>query len=108
MKKLLKCLSLKNKTLCESTKEKDDEILKNNNFWPDWNYNVGHEDSIEDRYNSDLIAFMSHIVEPEIPDITMIYKPKINNECYIIKSDDYLIYQFNEINISSSSSVISS
>ena len=76
-------------------------------LWKDWNYNVGHNDYICDKYNSNIIAFMSNIMKPIENEIIMIYNPKskdvdFTNECYFVKSNTYNIGPLNNIYIRSS------
>lgn len=78
-------------------------------LWKDWNYNVGHDDFICDKYNPDMITFMSNIMKPAEHDIIMIYNPEskdveIVDECYFVKSNTYIIGPFNNIYIQSSHS----
>ncbi len=65
--------------------------------WNDWNYKVGHDELIEDKYNSSIIAFMSPLMRVHEYDIKMIYSPDYNtnvtkgDNCYKIKSGTYNI-----------------
>lgn len=78
-------------------------------FWEDWNYNVGHDDMIEDRNNDDLIAFMSRYGVITEPNVTMVYTPidnehvKIEKSSYNILSGCYDMYPINETNVCSNS-----
>ena len=78
-------------------------------FWENWNYNVGHDELIEDRYNEDLLVFMSRFGVVSEPNVTMVYRPVYNDNInieesnYNIVSGVYKIYPLNQINISSNS-----
>lgn len=79
-------------------------------FWKNWNYNVGHDTMIEDKFNSDLIAFLSPMMNPVEHDIIMIYNPSVNNEkvtqsekCYEISQGEYQLLPTNVIYIQSNS-----
>ena len=65
---------------------------------------------IEDKFNSDLIAFLSPMMNPVEHDIIMIYNPSINNEkvtqsekCYEISQGEYHFLPRNVIYIQSNS-----
>lgn len=75
-------------------------------FWENWNYNVGHDGMIEDKFNADLLAFMSPIVKQVECDIVMVYNPSIQNatitlseKCYKIAEGVYDCLPTNCVNI---------
>ena len=78
-------------------------------FWENCNYNVGHDEMIEDKYNADLLGFMSRFGIVTEPNITMVYTPvnsdniNIENSSYNIVSGCYNVYPMNQINICSNS-----
>ena len=82
-------------------KNKSDSLL-----WKDWNYNVGHNELIEDKYNSDIIALMNPLCKEVEKNIIMIYDLSSNenvtkvNDVYYVKSGEYEVYNINIINIS--------
>lgn len=78
--------------------------------WEGWNYNVGHDEFIQDKYNPDIIAFMSSVSKVKEWGVVMVYDPSVNEcvwspgRCYNIQNGTYTIQQSNEINVCSNNS----
>ena len=84
-------------------------VINDRNIWKEWNYNVGHNECVEDKYNSDLIALLFPLTPISLNETIMVYDPSLYNKkitkkdnSYQISHGTYDIYFFHEMNIESS------
>ena len=85
----------------ETPREK--RLRQDKELWTGWNYNVGHDEYVQDRYNTNMIIHMSRLAKVKEHDITMVYDPlrdgvKKSDNSYMIKSGTFNIFQTNEWN----------